>query len=97
MLEKPKLFLTAKEFWLTMALLSVLILVRLGFLYEEYSTFKIKPFYYTHVEVLKQYQKSKDNKNYTILRVHSSALNLDFFTRTYSQKNLLNKQVRLKL
>ena len=97
MLEKPKLFLTAKEFWLTMTLLALLIVVRLGFLYGEYSAFKIKPFYYTHVEVLTQYQKSKHNKNYTILRVHSNVLNLDFFTRTYSQENFLNRRVRLKL
>ncbi len=80
-----------------MALLALIIVVRLSFLYGDYQTFIAKPFYYTDVEVLQQYQKSKKGKTYTILRVYSQDLDIHFFTRTHREENLLDKAVRLKL
>ena len=97
MLERPKLFLTAKEFWLTVLVLLALLFIRLSFIYSEYQIFIAKPFYFTYVDVLQQYKKEKKAKRYTILRVHSSELDLDFFTKTYKHENLLDKKVRLKL
>jgi len=97
MLERPKLFLTAKEFWLTVLVLLALLGIRLSFIYSEYQIFIAKPFYFTYVDVLQQYKKEKKAKRYTILRVHSSELDLDFFTKTYKHENLLDKKVRLKL
>jgi competence protein ComEC len=97
MLERPKLFLTAKEFWLTILFLLALLSIRLSFIYSEYQIFIAKPFYFTYVDVLQQYKKEKKAKRYTILRVHSSELDLDFFTKTYKHENLLDKKVRLKL
>ncbi|NEW61406.1 ComEC/Rec2 family competence protein [Sulfurovum sp. bin170] len=97
MLEKPKLFLTAKEFWLVVAIFLVTLAVRLSFFYDEYQDFISKPFYFTQVEVLQQYEKEKKGKTYTILRVYSSELDLNFFTRTYRKENFIDKRIRLKL
>jgi len=97
MLERPKLFSTVKEFWLTLSVFLVLFAIRLSFVYLQYQTFIVKPFYFTYVDVLQQYQKEKKGNRYTVLRVYSSELDLDFFTRTYRKDNLLNKRIRLKL
>jgi competence protein ComEC len=97
MLEKPKLFLTLKEFWFVVAIFLTLFTIRLYFLYSEYQSFIVKPFYFTYVEVLQQYEKEKKGKSYTILRVYSEELNLNFFTRSYKKEIFLGKRVRLKL
>ncbi|HHH19990.1 MAG TPA: ComEC/Rec2 family competence protein [Campylobacterales bacterium] len=77
--------------------LACIIVLRFGVLYTEYQDFVHKPFYYTEVEVLQQYTKTKANRTYTILHVQSEDLGLSFFTKTYTKKNLLDKRVRLKL
>ena len=97
MIEKPKLFLNAKEFWLVVGVLALFIAIRFLFLYQEYQGFVQKPFYYTEANVLQQYSKTKNNRTYTVLRLYSSSLGLSFFTRTYRQESLLDKRVRLKL
>jgi len=97
MIEKPKLFLDSKEFWIVVILFFILFSIRVSFVYRDYTKFITKPFYYTTVEVLQQYQKQKKGKQYTILRVYSPILDLNFFTTSYSVDNLLDKNVRLKL
>ncbi|HHH51653.1 MAG TPA: ComEC/Rec2 family competence protein [Campylobacterales bacterium] len=97
MLEKPKLFLNSKEFWITVILFFFLFIIRLGLIYNYYNKFIAKPFYYTTVDVLQQYEKHKHGKTYTVLRVYAPSLNLNFFTTTYRVDNLLDKKVRLKL
>ncbi len=97
MLEKPKLFLNYKEFLLSLFILMVIISIRYAFLYSEYKSFISKPFYFTTVTILQQYNKKRNNKNYTTLRVYSKNLNLNFFTTIYKDINLLDKKVRLKL
>ena len=87
MLEKPKLFLTLKEFWFFVAIFFTLLTLRLSFFYSDYQAFISKPFYFTYVEVLQQYEKEKDGERYTILRVYSQELDLNFFTRTYKKEN----------
>lgn len=97
MIEKPKLFLNAKEFLLVVLLFFILLSLRLSFFYMEYKEFKNKAFYFTKVEVLQQYRKTKNSKSYTVLKVYSSALDLNFFTTTYREDNLLNRELRLKV
>ncbi len=97
MIEKPKLFLSLKEFLVVVSIFLLLLSVRLSFIYQEYKAFTQKEFYFTHVEVLQQYKKSKNGKSYTILRVYSQELDLNFFTRTYRDENFLDKALRLKL
>ena len=67
-----------------MVVLAIIISIRLVFLYSEYQDFISKRFYFTHVEVLQQYQKAKKGKTYTVLRMHSRELNLDFFKNSQS-------------
>ena len=97
MIEKPKLFLDYREFLAIFAISVTLLGIRLWVIYGEYKEFVSKPFYYTYVEVLQQYQKHKDRRNYTVLRVYSPSLDLNFFTKTYQDDNFLDKRVRLKL
>ena len=103
MLEKPKLFLNFKEFWWSMMFLLMLLVVRLFFLYTEYQDFIVKPFYYTEVDVLQAYEKKGISKktgepqSYIILKLHSSVLDLNFFTRTYTLENPLVQTLRIKL
>jgi len=97
MIEKPKLFLDSKEFGIVVVLFFLLFGIRVSFVYRDYTEFITKPFYYTTVEVLQQYQKQKKGKQYTILRVYSPILNLNFFTTSYGVDNLLDKNIRLKL
>ncbi|MBU1669071.1 ComEC/Rec2 family competence protein [bacterium] len=97
MLEKPKLFLTLKEFWLSMAFLFILLGVRLSFFYSDYRDFIVKPFYYTEVEVLQAYEKKGKSQSYIILKLHSSKLNLNFFTRTAKLDNPLTQVLRIKV
>ncbi len=97
MLEKPKLFLNAKEFWLIVSLLLLLLLVRVIFLYKSYQEFKEKPFYYTDVEVLQAYEKQSKEGAYTILKLYAPTLDLNFFSRTKMSVQALSPTLRLKL
>ncbi|MCK4441079.1 MAG: ComEC/Rec2 family competence protein, partial [Sulfurovaceae bacterium] len=65
MLAKPKLFLNYKEFLIVVTLFIFLFTIRLGFIYNNYNKFIAKPFYYTIVNILQQYQKNKKGKKYT--------------------------------
>jgi competence protein ComEC len=97
MIEKPKLFVYLKEFWVTMVLLSFLLGVRLFLLYGDYETFKSKPFFYTQVEVIQAYEKWSGDRYYTILKLYSPTLHLDFFSRTRLRAEDITSQLRLKL
>jgi len=96
-LEKPKLFLTLKEFWLTMLVLALLLFARLFFLYQDYVEFKAKPFYYTDVQVLQAYEKYNGEEYYTILKLYAPSLDLNFFSRTKIRAKEINAKLRLKL
>ncbi len=97
MLEKPKLFLNLKEFWLTLFVLVLLLFTRLFFLHQEYQTFKVKPFFYTDVQVLQAYEKWNDDSYHTILKLYAPTLNLNFFSRTKIRAKDLTSTLRLKL
>jgi len=96
-LEKPKFFLTLKEFWLTMFVLTLLLFARLFFLYQDYVEFKAKPFYYTDVQVLQAYEKYNGEAYYTILKLYAPSLDLNFFSRTKIRAKEINAKLRLKL
>jgi len=96
-LEKPKLFLTLKEFWITMLFLFFLLAVRLFILHGEYEEFKAKPFFYTKVEVVQAYEKWNDDNYYTILKLYAPSLDMNFFSRTKIRVDDLSSSLRLKL
>ena len=97
MLEKPKLFLNLKEFWLSMLLLLFLLFMRLFFLHQEYREFKEKPFYYTDVQVIQAYEKWNGDEYHTILKVYAPTLNMNFFSRTKIRVKDIGSKLRLKL
>ena len=97
MLEKPKLFLTLKEFWLSMLVLFFLLLTRLFFLHQAYIEFKSKPFFYTDVQVIQAYEKWNEDEYHTILKVYAPALDMNFFTRTKIRAKDISSHLRLKL
>ncbi|CAA6805507.1 MAG: Unknown protein [uncultured Sulfurovum sp.] len=97
MLEKPKLFLTLKEFWVLVSVLLLLLLMRLFFLHIDYKAFKAKPFYYTDVQVIQAYEKWSDDRNHTILKLYVPELNIHFFSRTKIPVAHLSSSLRLKI
>ena len=97
MLERPKLFVTLKEFWFTMIFLVLLLFIRLFFLYGEYKEFKAKPLFYTKVQVVQAYEKWRDDEYYTILKLYSPILDLHFFSRTKIRAKDLTPTIRVKL
>ncbi|CAA6817671.1 MAG: Unknown protein [uncultured Sulfurovum sp.] len=97
MLEKPKLFLNVKEFCFSMLLLCLLLFTRLFFLHQEYSAFKVKPFYYTDVKVIQAYEKWNGENYHTILKLYAPSLDLYFFSRTKMAVDDLSSSLRLKI
>ena len=97
MLEKPKLVITLKEFWVVLTLLIVILLIRLFVLHTEYITFKAKPFFYTDVDVVQVYEKWNEDNYHTILKLYSPILNINFFSRTKIRAKDINSKIRLKL
>ena len=95
-LQKPKLFLDRKGFMLAMGLLLLLLLVRLFFRYQVYQDFITKPFYYTYTTVLHAYEKSKNGKQYTVLKLKSQE-NLSFYTTTHRKGHFHHKRLRLQI
>jgi len=95
-LEKPKLFPERKGFMLAMGVLIFLLLLRLFFSYQAYQNFIAKPFYYTYVEVLTAYKKSKNGKRYTVLKLKSEE-GFTFYTTTHRKEDFNHKRLRLQI
>ncbi len=95
-LEKPKLFPEKKTFVWVMVTLIVVILIRLFFEYQSYQNFISKPFYYTHAKVLISYEKTKGNKRYQVLKLHSDE-GFTFYTTTHYKESLNRTYLRLKI
>lgn len=93
MIERPKVFLSLKAFYLSSAFLLLLLMFRILGLYGDYRALASKPFFYTSVEILQAYQKG----DYTILKVYSPILNLTFFTRNSNKKIDDKNNLRLKI
>ncbi|HIP61173.1 MAG TPA: ComEC/Rec2 family competence protein, partial [Sulfurovum sp.] len=95
-IEKPKLFLETRDFIIFVAIFVFIIALRLAWSYQSYSSFISKPFYYLDVTVLNAYQKSRDGKEYTVLKLSSDS-GLTFFTSSYRKDNLKNKRLRVQI
>jgi competence protein ComEC len=95
-LEKPQLFSSRKSFVYVMALLAVLFLIRLTFLYQSYQSFIAKPFYFTYADVLYETPKEKNGRVYKVLKLHSDG-GLDFFTTVYKKASYQGKRLRLQI
>jgi len=80
-----------------MLFLFLLLICRFYFLHIEYQNFIKKPFYFTEVEVLHSYTKTKNKRTYTVLKVYSSNLHLKFFTTTFISSSKINQKLRMKL
>ena len=95
-LVKPKLFPTKKGFLITVTVLILLIIIRLSFVYYTYQDFIVKPFYYTEAEVLIAYEKIKNTRKYTVLKLKSKE-GFTFYTTTHRKENFNHKYLRLQL
>ena len=95
-LEKPKLFPERKTFIWFAVLLAILIAIRVSVLYNSYLEFISKPFYYTDATVITSYEKIKNNKPYTVLKLHSDE-GFTFYTTSHRKENFNQKRLRLQL
>jgi competence protein ComEC len=95
-LEKPKLFPYRKGFLMAMGFLFVLIVVRLFFEYQSYQSFISKPFYYTYAKVITAYEKTKNAKRYTVLKLKSEE-GFVFYTTSHRKEDFNHKRLRLQL
>ena len=95
-LEKPKLFPYKKGFVLSMAFLLMVIFIRLYFEYQSYKSFISKPFYYTYATVITAYEKNKDTKRYTVLKLRSDE-GFIFYTTSHKKEDFSHTRLRLQL
>jgi competence protein ComEC len=95
-LQKPKLFPYKKGFALMMFALLLVILMRLNLEYQSYQNFISKPFYYTHAKVISSYEKYKNDKSYTVLKLRSDE-GFTFYTTTHRREDFHLKHLRLQL
>ena len=95
-MEKPKLFDTDKSFIVTILLLSFIICIRLFMEYQSYQNFITKPFYFTYADVLTSYEKTKNGKTYTVLKLHSDE-GLTFYTNSYKKETYAHTRLRLQI
>lgn len=79
-----------------MGALLLLLGLRLLLHYQTYSDFIAKPFYYTYVNVINAYEKTKGNKTYTVLKLKSDE-GLSFYTTHYQKKDFSNKRLRIQI
>ena len=95
MIEKSKLYLDFKEFLYILAIFLIIFSIRVGVKYQEYREFIDKPFFYTYAKVINSYQKRKDKRQYTVIKLKTD--NLTFYTSSYPHQNLNNNILRLQL
>ena len=95
-MEKPELFDTQKSFIGTVAVLSLFILIRILFEYNNYQEFITKPFYFTQAKVLHAYQKSKNGKNYTVLKLQANE-GFVFYTTSHKKEHFSHTNMRIKI
>ena len=95
-LEKPSLFSNRKSFIGFTLLLSIFLVIRLGFHYNSYKEFTAKPFYYTDATVLTSYEKIKYKRRYKVLKLRSDE-GFTFYTTSHRKENFNNKRLRLQI
>ncbi len=95
-MENPELFDTRKSFIGTVLFLLFVLLLRLGFSYQDYKEFVSKPFYFTPATVLNAYEKKKNGKSYTVLKLRADE-GFVFYTTTHQKTVFTHKKVRAKI
>lgn len=80
----------------TMAVLSLIIILRLFLEYQSYQNFITKPFYYTYADVLSSYEKTKGGKRYTVLKIRSEE-GFTFYTTSHRKNDFDHKRLRLQI
>jgi len=95
-MEKPKVFESSRSFFLFAGIMLLLLLLRLGFEYREYSAFISKPFYFTFATVENAYRKTKKNRSYQVLKLRSDE-GLHFYTTTHQKKDFSGTRLRLQI
>ena len=94
-MDKPRVYRNFKEFLYIFAFFILVISLRISFKYQDYKEFIEKPFFYTYAKVINSYQKSKNNRQYTVIKLKTD--NLIFYTSSYPHQNLNNQILRLQL
>ena len=95
-MQKPGLFSSSKEFVWFSSFLMALLLLHLTFKYYSYQNFISKPFYYTYAKVITAYEKIKNDKRYTVLKLKSDE-GFTFYTTTHRKENFNHKRLRLQI
>ncbi|NOR54727.1 MAG: ComEC/Rec2 family competence protein, partial [Sulfurovum sp.] len=95
-LGRPELFPEKKSFKIFLFICFILVLVRLAFLYMSYQEFITKPFYYTNVTVLSAYEKTKNSKSYTVLKLRSEE-GFDFYTTSHKKEDFSQAKLRVQI
>ncbi len=95
-LGRPELFSEKRSFRIFLLVCLVLVLVRLSFLYYSYQEFITKPFYYTNVTVLSAYEKTKNAKSYTVLKLRSDE-GFDFYTTSHKKEDFSHSKLRVQI
>ena len=96
MLEKPELFDSRKSFEVTVLALLLVILLRLTFEYFSYREFIEKPFYFTNATVLNAYEKTKNNRTYTVLKLQAEE-GFTFYTTSYKKEDFQDSILRVQI
>ena len=95
-ITKPQIFLTTKSFVLTILFFVFLLVVRLGFIYNDYREFIAKPFYFTYADVISIDEKPNAKYPHTLLKLQSDD-GLEFYTKSYDPILEETKRVRVEI
>ncbi|MFT7824162.1 MAG: ComEC/Rec2 family competence protein [Sulfurimonas sp.] len=93
---KPQLFSDTKSFVWVMSALSMVLILRLFFSYQEYRQFISKPFYYTYADVVSEKSKTSKGRRYKVLKLHADN-GLRFITTAYDKNSYAGKRLRLQI
>lgn len=74
----------------------IFIMLHLGVKYNNYKTFISKPFYYTEAIVLASYQKIKNTRHYSVLKLRSRE-GYTFYTTTHKNEDFNHMSLRVQV
>lgn len=96
LLQKPKLFPNMGAFFGFLIFLFIILSIRLYYSYDAYLDFVSKPFYYTYAKVITSYQKHKDQREYTVIKLLTTE-GLSIYISSYPKQNFNNQLLRVML
>ena len=96
-MQTPPLFLSKQSFFYTIFVLCILFCIRITYIYIDYKDFITKPFYFTDAKVISSKLKTKEGKQYSVVKAKSSE-GLSFFTVYFDDKMVVpNSDIRVQL